>query len=461
MISLSFHGAAQTVTGSKYLLEVNQKKLLIDCGLFQGRKELRQRNWAPPKFDPRELEAIVVTHAHLDHIGYLPAMVKYGYSGKIYATAPTIELAHITLLDTAHIQEEDAEYRNRKKATSHAPALPLYTVDDAKQVLNLFTPINFNEWFHIGDEFRLRYHQVGHLLGAGCLEIQMTDSDRKSSILFSGDVGRYALPFVNDPVPPPRADTLICESTYGGEVHEPQDIYFEFAKVVDEVVKRKSILLIPAFALGRTQQITYIANILMKQKRIPRLDIHIDSPMAVKATDVYKKFPSFHQINRELLENTDDGFYGKNVHLHRKRKSSKELNKLKGPAIIMSASGMMTGGRILHHLINRLPDPNTILLLAGYMAEGTLGRRLLNGDKMVYIHKQPIEVKAEVRTLFGLSGHADSYELLHWLEPFAPAPSTAYITHGEPERSHALAKQFSEARGWKTHVPFLDETVEL
>ncbi len=461
MINLSFHGAAQTVTGSKYLLEVNHKKLLIDCGLFQGRKELRQRNWAPPQFDPRELEAIVVTHAHLDHTGYLPVMVKNGYSGRIYATAPTIELVRVILLDTAHIQEEDAEYRNRKKATSHTPALPLYTVDDAKKVFEMFTPINFNEWFTIGDEFRLRYHQVGHLLGAGCLEIHMTDAERKASILFSGDVGRYALPFVNDPSPPPRADTLICESTYGGVVHEPQDIYFEFAKVVDEVVKSKSILLIPAFALGRTQQITYIANVLMRQGRIPKMNIHIDSPMAIRATDIYKKFPSFHQINHDLLNDTEDGFYGKNVFLHRKRKSSKELNKIKGPAIIMSASGMMTGGRILHHLINRLPDPNTILLLAGYMAEGTLGRKLLEGEKLVYIHKTPVEVKAQVKTLFGLSGHADTYELAHWLEPFRPDPSKVFITHGEADRSFALARQFTEQRSWNTHVPTLDEKVEL
>ena len=443
------------------MLNVDGKKLLVDCGLFQGRKELRQRNWSPPQFNPQELEAIVITHAHLDHIGYLPIMLKQGFTGRIYATPPTIELARILLLDTAHIQEEDAEYRNRKRATSHEPALPLYTVDEAKLVLDHFSPVNFREWFRIGDEYRLKYHPVGHILGAACLEIQMSEGDRKKTILFSGDVGRYATPFVTDPGTPPRTDTLVCESTYGGLVHEPQDIFFEFAKIVDEVVERNAILLIPAFALGRTQQITYIANVLMKQKRIPPLNIHIDSPMAVKATDVYKKFPSFHEINHNLLDDTNDGFYGKNVFLHRKRKSSKELNSLRGPAIIMSASGMMTGGRIMHHLINRLPDPNTILLLAGYMAEGTLGRKLLEGEKMVYIHKMPIQVKAEIKTLFGLSGHADSYELLHWLEPFSPASGKVYVTHGEPERAHAMARQFSEARKWDAYVPSLDETVEL
>ncbi len=461
MITLSFHGAAGTVTGSKTLLTVNGRKILIDCGMFQGPKWLRQRNWEPPPFDPSSLDAVILTHAHIDHIGYLPKLVQAGFSGKIYATAPSIEMAKILLQDAAHIQEEDADYRNRKKATSHAKALPLFTVDDARKTFGLFIPVIFNRWKKLGDDVKFRYHAAGHILGAGSVEMKLNDGSKKTSILFSGDVGRYSTPLVVDPARPPETDYLVCESTYGGEVHEPQDIFFEMAKMIDDITKRKSLLLIPAFAVGRTQQITYIINVLITQKRIPSVPIHIDSPMAVRVTDIYRRFPSYHSIHCDQLRRGKNVFYGKNVKLHRKRKSSKRLNKLKGPAIIMSASGMMTGGRILHHLMNRLPDPRTTLLLVGFMAEGTLGRKIVDGAGSVYIHKMPVEVKARTVKLMGLSGHADSYELLHWLEPWQNNPKRVFVTHGEASRSEAMAGQIRKERGWDTFIPSLDETVEL
>lgn len=461
MISLSFYGAAGSVTGSKTLITVNQRRYLIDCGMFQGRKELRQKNWLPPQFDPSQLEAVIITHAHLDHIGYLPVLYKRGFRGKIYGTPPTVELAQILLLDSAHIQEEDAEYRNRKKATSHEIALPLYTTEDVKNVSKLFHKISFRTWKRVGQELKFRYHPSGHILGAASVETILDDETKETSVLFSGDIGRYAVPLVHDPVTPPECDYLVCESTYGGEVHKPLDIYFEMAEIIDKVINEKAILLIPAFSVGRTQQVTYVIGMLIKQGRIPPIPVHIDSPMAVRVTDVYKRYPSYHQINRELLKKSKNVFYGKNVTLHRKRKSSKKLNKLRGPAIIMSASGMMTGGRIMHHLINRLPNPKTILALVGYMAEGTLGRKILEGDKTVYIHKQPVEVKAQTVKLLGLSGHADSYELFHWLEPWKEKPKKVFVIHGEPTRSNKMAEDISAKLNWETVVPKLNETFEL
>lgn len=462
MATLTFLGAVGTVTGSKYLLKVNDTQILIDCGMYQGRRELRRRNWEDPPYNPKDIDAVVLTHAHIDHTGYLPRLVKLGFRGDIFTTRPTSELAKIMLLDTAHIQEEDAEYRNRKGLTRYEKALPLYTVENAKEVFNHFKQLNYNKWHEYNDSVRFRFHNAGHILGAASIEFQLTENGERKTIYFSGDVGRYSVPFVHDPKSPVQTDYLICETTYGGEIHPPQDIFFEFANLIDDIIKRKSLLLIPAFAVGRTQQITYIINVLMKQGRIPKINIHIDSPMAVRVTDIYKRFPSYHQINHDLLRREKNVFYGKHVKLHRKRKSSKKLNKIKGPAIIMSASGMLTGGRILHHMINRLPDPKTTVLIPGFMAEGTTGRDILNGDSTVYIHKQPIEVKAKIVPFFGLSGHADSYELLHWLEPLKEhKPKMVFLTHGEKDRTEAFKQQLKTEMGWESYAPTIDETVEL
>lgn len=429
--------------------------------MFQGRKELRQRNWNEVAFDPKEIDSIFLTHAHIDHIGYLPVMIKKGFTGKIYATEPTIDLAKILLLDAAHLQEEDAEYRNRKKITSHEKALPLFTTEDAEGVFDQFQPIVFNKWKRLGKKFRIKPHIAGHILGAATLEIYLNDGEKEHSIFFSGDVGRYAVPLILDPEKPPVTDYFVCESTYGGEVHQPQDIFFEFAQLIDKIVADKSILLIPAFAVGRTQQIIYTLHVLQKQGRIPEIPINVDSPMAVKVTDVYKKYNAYNQINEDVVKDAKHGFYGKNVKLHRKRKASKELNKLQGPAIILSASGMMNGGRILHHLINRLPDPKTTLLVPGYQAEGTLGRKIMEGEKTVYIHKQPVEVNAQIVRMSGLSGHASGYEIIHWLHDWYKKPEKVFITHGEVARSEAMAKQLSKIKGWDCMLPQMDETVEL
>ena len=461
MVRLTFHGAAETVTGSKYLVEVDGKKILIDCGVFQGARELRLRNWQGPPFDPKTLDAIVLTHAHIDHIGYLPRMVRQGFAGTVYATPPTVDLAEITLLDSAELQEEDAAWRNKKKLTRHEKALPLFTVEDARQALQLFRPATFGSWTNLGESLRFRYHLVGHILGAGSVEIETRENGRKTSILFSGDIGRYGNPLTVDPAEPPGCDYLVCESTYGGRIHEPEDPRARFIEIINDIVKRKSVLLIPAFAVGRAQQVTYLINELRRYGLVPAVDIHIDSPMAVLATDIYIKYQDLHGVDRTSLIGADCLLGSDNVYLHRKRESSKLLNKLRGPAVIISSSGMLTGGRIMHHLIQRLPDPSTTVALVGFMAAGTPGRRLAEGAPELSIHKQMIKVNARVISLAGLSGHADFYEILHWLEPVKSAPRQVFVTHGEPDQAEAMAQHLRDSRGWKCYIPKLGDSVEL
>ncbi len=460
MVTLEFHGAAGTVTGSKYLLNVNGEKILIDCGMFQGQKELRQRNWNPMKFDPKEIECIVLTHGHIDHVGYVPRLVKSGFSGKIYCTAPTQDIAAISLEDTAHIQMEDAEFRNKKKLTSHEVALPLFTDEDVEEALKLFTPVPFMTWQKLSDQIRYRYHIVGHLLGAASVEVEVTDGARKLTIQFSGDIGRYNATLVKEPTEPVNCDYLICESTYGSRLHPPDDPAKIFQDLITQIQKTRSVLLVPAFAVGRTQQIIFLVHELIEQKLISPIDIYIDSPMAIAATDIYLKYHSYHAIDLDKL-GPGSVLNGTNVHISRKRNSSQDLNKLKGPAIIISSSGMLTGGRILHHLIQRLPDPATVVALVGFMADGTLGRKLQEGDQMVYIHKTPVEVKARIVDIQTLSGHADYGEILRWLKPISTAPQMTFITHGEPTEAAAMADHIQKERGWPTHVAVLDEAVQL
>ncbi len=461
MITLSFHGAAGTVTGSKYLVTVNDTQLLIDCGMFQGPRELRQKNWDLTPFDPKKLVATILTHAHIDHVGYLPRIGRLGFGKTIFATRPTVELTKLSLKDAAYLQEEDAEYRNKKKLTRHEKALPLFDSDDVDKIEDQFRGVDFMKWIEVARGIRFRYHVVGHILGAACVELAIDDNGREVTILFSGDVGRYGNPLTKNPETPPQTDYLVCESTYGGRLHEAEDPYFDFANLINETVKRRGVLLIPAFAIGRTQQVTYLIRDLVKHERIPDIDVHIDSPMAVSVTELYLKYAEYHAIDLNALTGEDNVFDGKHVFLHRDRASSKELNKLRGPAVILSASGMLSGGRILHHMINRLPKEENIIALVGYMAEGTLGRKLYEGADLIYIHKQPVKVRAKLARLNGLSGHGDYQEILHWLEPVQTPPRKVFITHGEPSQSEAMAGHLKTERGWDCHIPALHDTVEL
>ncbi|MCC6963465.1 MAG: MBL fold metallo-hydrolase [candidate division Zixibacteria bacterium] len=461
MMQITFHGAAGTVTGSKYLVTVNDKKILVDCGMFQGSRDLRERNWLPVPFAIKEISAVILTHAHIDHIGFLPKLVREGYNSPIYATPPTVELSHVSLMDTAMLQMEDAQFRQKKHLSRHEVVLPLFDIDDAEATKKLFRNVKFHEWVSIGKEFRFRYHIAGHLLGAAGVELEMDDGVERKSIFFSGDVGRYGNPLTTNPLSPPHCDYLVCESTYGGKMHPAQDAHTVFEELINEVHNSRSILLIPAFAIGRTQQITYLVNDLITNDFVPPIHIHIDSPMAISATEIYIRYPTYHSIDLNKLGGAKSVLDGDNVTLHRTRKSSQTLNELRGPAIIMSSSGMMTGGRILHHLLNRLPDRRTTVALVGFMAEGTLGRRLADGAEMVYIHKMPVDVRARIVKFEGMSGHADWYELLHWLEPVKYQPKKVFITHGESEQSAAMALHLKDERGWETIIPKLDETHPL
>lgn len=461
MISIAFHGAAGTVTGSKYLIKVNDCQVLVDCGMFQGPRKLRKKNWEPVQFDIDKISAVILTHAHIDHTGYLPRLSRFGYNNPVYATPPTVDIVKMSLVDSAHIQEEDAKYRNKKKVSRHEVALPLFTKEDVEALINQYRPTPFGKWVKIGEEIKFRFNVVGHILGASSVEMVLNDGTKKVSILFSGDIGRYGNPLVHNPSEPPLTDYLVCESTYGGRMHEPDDPYYIFTEVINDIIKRKSILLIPAFSIGRTQQIALLIHDLIKNKRIPPIKIHVDSPMAIRATDIYVKYADYHKVDICNLKGKKCVLNGEHVELHRKRKSSKLLNKLRGPGIIMSASGMLTGGRIMHHLINRLPDPKTTLLIPGFMAEGTPGRKLVDGDDMIYIHKQPIEVKAKIVKIHGLSGHADYQEILHWLEPITTPPKKVFITHGEESQRTAMSVHLKTKKNWDCHIPELYETVEL
>jgi metallo-beta-lactamase family protein len=442
-------------------VEVDGRSVLVDCGMFQGPRALRMKNWEEPPFDPRALDAVVLTHAHIDHIGYLPRLVRQGFSGIIYATPPTVELAEISLLDSAELQEEDAAWRNKKKLSRHEVALPLFTVEDAQRTLQMLKPVPFSSWLNLHESARFRYHPAGHILGAAAIELEVRSEGASKTVLFSGDVGRYGNPLTVDPSEPPACDYLVCESTYGGRLHAPEDPRAMLIDLVNDAVANKNVLLIPAFAVGRAQQITYLINELYRYKLVPRIDIHIDSPMAIMATDIYTKYQGYHGLDPSQMSGRDCVLDDDNVFLHRKRESSKLLNKLKGPAVIISSSGMLTGGRIMHHLMNRLDDPNTVVVLVGFMAEGTRGRLLAEGATELSIHKQIFPVKARVIQLHGLSGHADFYEILHWLEPMKQAPRRVFVTHGEPSQAAAMAQHLKEARGWECHIPHLGETVEL
>jgi metallo-beta-lactamase family protein len=460
MTKLTFHGAAETVTGSKYLLEADNTHVLVDCGLFQGIKELRMRNWAPTPFNLKELDAVVLTHAHLDHVGYLPRIVKQGFRGKIFCTPATAELTEITLLDSAKIQESDAAYANKKGFSKHIPAYPLYEIRDAENTVKLFHTIPRGEWFSPAEPIWMRYHDAGHLLGSNMIEVEIRNQSPPLRILFSGDVGRYDGPLYHDPSPPPACDYLICESTYGNRDHQEADILESLADVVNRCVERGGVMLVAAFAIGRSQQLMYLMQLLKKQRRIPNVPIYLDSPMAVDATNVYREFDEDHDLTEGELDPQDPLFGGQHVFLCRKTEESKALNRHAGPAMIISSSGMMTGGRILHHLKQRLPDKRNTVIVGGYQAVGTRGRMLQDGVKFLKIHGEEVPVRAAIETIPGLSGHADRSGLLRWLKPL-PSPRRVFLTHGEVDSAQALAAELASSRGWDVRIPAMGETQEL
>jgi metallo-beta-lactamase family protein len=459
--TLSFHGAARTVTGSKYLIRRGTNRLLVDAGLFQGLKALRLLNWEDPPFHAHQLDRVLLTHTHIDHIGYLPRLVRHGFEGPILATRPTIELARLLLPDSARIQEDDAEYANRKGFSRHQPALPLYTVDNAKATLELFEPVEYGTWYPVGKGMHARYQGAGHILGSASIELRTETADGEKTVLFSGDIGRYDSPLHPDPEPRPACDLLVMESTYGNRDHDQTSIADQLSDAMEETFSRRGTVLIPAFAVGRSQQLALVLGRLMREGRIPDVPIHIDSPMAVDATRIYGRHLNDDFVDEELIEDGRQRLFPHSVELHRSVQDSKRLNASRGPRVIISASGMLAGGRVLHHLKHLLPSRRNLIVMAGYQAAGTRGRRLLEGEPTLRIHGVDVEAKADCIALHGLSGHGDRGELLRWMDSGERAPERVYLTHGEPESSVALAGQIRRQLGWATEIPHLGDKVEI
>lgn len=460
MAKLTFHGAAQTVTGSKYLLEAGGARVLIDCGMFQGYKKLRKLNWAGTPFDVKTLDAVLLTHAHLDHVGYLPRIVKEGFERYVYCTPGTMKLATVIMLDSAKIQESDAAYANKKGFSKHKEALPLYTKSNADTAISQMKAVERDDWQQIAGPIWARFQDAGHLLGSNMIEIEVREGDKPMRILFSGDVGRYDSPLYHDPTPPPACDYLICESTYGNRNHPESDLLTGLADVVKRASDRGGVMLMASFAVGRAQQLIYLLQVLKSEGRIDDIPIYLDSPMACTATDIYRSHREDHDLAEGDLNGERPVLGGPKVHLCRSVDESKALNHVEGPAVIISSSGMMTAGRILHHMKKRLPDKRTTIILGGYMAAGTRGRTLQEGAETLRIHGQDIPVKAAIEKVPGLSGHADRSELLRWLKDL-PTPKKTFLTHGEPDSSAALAETLRQDRGWEVALPELGESCEL
>lgn len=457
-VRLGFHGAAGTVTGSKYLVRRGDDAVLVDAGLFQGLKPLRLLNWDAPRFAPRGLETILLTHAHLDHTGYLPRLERLGFAGKILATEATIQLSEVVLRDAGHLQEEDAEYANRKGFSKHKPALPLFTEQDAEAVLRRFRPVPFDQWIDVRPGFRARWTDTGHLLGAAMIELHVeAQAGRVVRFLFSGDVGRYEFPLHVDPSPRPDADVLVIESTYGDRPHPALALEDQLAVPLAETFARRGVVLVPAFALGRTQVVLLLLQRLMKAGRIPTVPIHVDSPMAIAATEIYLRHLQPSQLDTDVLAQGRASLFPRSVALQRTASESRALNELDGPRVIIAGSGMMTGGRILHHVRQRISDENNLLLVVGYQAQGTRGRALLDGARTLRMHGTDVAVRARTVMLSGLSGHAGQDELLRWYRSNGTHPADVFVTHGEPGPAEALARELRRAGAPNVRVPAMFE----
>jgi len=465
MLNIHFLGAAGQVTGSKYFIYSSTSRgFLLDCGLFQGPPELSQMNRLPLSIPIGAIANVLITHAHLDHVGYLPHIVKDGYNGNIFATEPTIEIAGYVLRDSAKLQEEEALNANKHGWSKHKPAIPLYTSEDAEQAISLFQQVQRYKKKILPDNISAEYLNAGHILGSCSIRIEKRyDNEQKPiSILFSGDIGRRTPIYLKPKDNAPQADYVVCESTYGDRLHKAVDPKDELRDVVLDAVKTKSMLVIPAFAVDRSQELLYCLNALMRDGEIPILNTYIDSPMATGVTDIYNKFPEEHIATKEELSRPDNNpLLFKSLKFTKTPDDSKRLNSLDGPAIIISASGMATGGRIMHHLTNRLPKTDTIVLLTGYQAEGTLGRVLLEGAKHVMIHGAQVEVKARVKTLNSYSGHGDQSEIMDWLKTMPAPPKKIFLTHGEDTARLALKAKIETDLKWEVIMPHLGQSFDL
>jgi metallo-beta-lactamase family protein len=459
MARLSFHGGAGTVTGSRFLVEHAGRAVLIDCGLFQGRKELRERNWAAPGFDPAALAAVILTHAHLDHSGWLPRLARAGFRGPVVCTPATAELARILLADSARIQEEDAEYANRAGYSRHRPALPLYTAADAQRALERIETLDFGERRDLAT-FRLRFTRAGHLLGSAMAHLELGSGAVRRRLSFTGDLGRPAASLVTDPEPPEPCDVLVIESTYGDRRHPEAPVEAQLEGVLARVVASRGVLLVPAFAVGRSQQLLVHLHAIMRRRGELRVPVHLDSPMAVDTTAIYRRYPEERGLEELEFGPGSSAVFGGHVYLHRTREESMRLNRLEGTRVIIASSGMLTGGRVLHHLRRLLPEPRHCVVLGGYQAPGTRGQRLEAGERTLRIHGVDVPVRAGIASISGLSAHADADQLVDWARPLEP-PARTFVVHGEPQAADALARRLESELGFRCAAPGLGEGFEL
>ena len=451
-LKLTFLGGVGTVTGSKYLVEAGGKRLFVDCGLFQGFKQLRLRNWAHLPVDPKSVDAIILTHAHLDHSGYIPLLIKDGFRGPVYCTPGTRDLCAILLPDSGHLQEKDAEFANRHGFSKHHPALPLYTLDDAEASLRRFTSVEFNEDKNLTPQVHFRFVPAGHILGAAMVELTCGDT----KLVFSGDLGRPNSPIVVDPTPIHQADYLLVESTYGNRKHEAQDPEDVLADIINRTAGRGGTVVIPSFAVGRSQLLMYHLRRLKQQKRIPDIATFLDSPMAIEASELFVK-----HADEEKLSRSEARAVCSVARFVVSVEESKALDRDRTPKVIISASGMATGGRVLHHLKVYAPDPRNTILFAGFQAGGTRGDAMTRGAESIKIHGTYVPVRAEVDNLHMLSAHADADEIMAWLRNFRSPPKETFVTHGEPAAADALRYRIAEELGWACSVPAYRDTVEL
>ena len=451
-MKLTFLGATGTVTGSKYLLSSGSRQILVDCGLFQGLKQLRLRNWGTLPVNPKEISAVVLTHAHVDHTGYLPLLVKKGFTGKVYCTHATRDFCEILLPDSAHLQEEEANYANKRGFSKHSPALPLYTEEDADRALRQLVPVDFEKAVDLGDGLSLKFFPNGHILGSAFVHIH----HKNTSILFSGDIGRPNDILMNAPVHIRQADYLVVESTYGNRLHDKSDPQLKLATIINQTTNRNGIVLIPIFAVGRAQELLYYIHLLKSSGQIPDIPVYLNSPMAVDATEIFVQHCGEHRLAPEQCRSLF-----KTARMVSSAEESRRLNETKGPMIILSASGMATGGRVVHHLKAFAPNPDNTVLFVGFQAAGTRGAAMLDGADAIKIHGEYVPVRARVELISNLSAHADYSEVLDWLRGFEKPPRKTFITHGEPVAADMMRLHIEEQLHWPVEVPDYLETVEL
>ena len=456
-IKLNFLGAAQNVTGSRHLVEYNGEKVLIDCGLYQER-QFKERNWAPFTVDPAGIDAVILSHAHLDHCGLLPKLVKDGFCGKIYCTPATAEIAKVILLDSAKIQQEDAEhkrYRHEKQnRVSPYPVVPLYTVEDAEMCFPLFSPIDYRESFSIGEHMEATLYDAGHVLGSAIIRVKVRDGDNERIILYSGDIGRPGGPIVCDATVFDKADYVLIESTYGDRSHKEVDIRASIAEIINSTVKKGGNIVIPSFALERSQEMLYYLNELMLEKKIPRLNIFLDSPMASRITKIFINHPELfdEQMSGFILRHNSP-FNLPELRLAGMVEESMAINDEKGPSIIIAGSGMCTGGRIKYHLVNNISRPESTIMFVGYQAVGTLGRSIVDGAQKVRILGEKRDVLARIERIYGFSAHADQDELFNWLNELDTPPRKLFVVHGESDSAKHFASFVKKRTDWDVEVP--------